>query len=125
VQFMMLIYETADDINARTNEHQERQFGPWRVYYKALIDAGVYVSGAPLKPDSTGTTVRVKDGRRQVQDGPYAATKEQLGGVIILELPSLDAALDWAARCPTAATGAVEIRPVSQEVREQVERGSG
>jgi hypothetical protein len=125
VQFMMLIYETADDIKSRTNEHQERQFGPWRVYYKALIDAGVYVSGAPLKPDSTGTTVRVKDGRRQVQDGPYAATKEQLGGFIILELPSLDAALDWATRCPTAATGAVEIRPVSQEVREQVERGGG
>lgn len=56
--------------------------------------------------------MRLKDGRRQVQDGPYADTKEQLGGFIVLDLPSLDAALDWAARCPAAATGAVEVRPI-------------
>jgi hypothetical protein len=122
---MMLIYETPDDFSARTNDRQEAQFAAWHVYHRALIDAGVYVAGAPLQPESTGTTVRVKSGQRQVQDGPYADTKEQLGGFIILELPSLDAALDWAARCPTAATGAVEIRPVSQEVRERVERGGG
>ena len=122
---MMLIYETAEDFAARTSDRKEAQFGPWRLYYQALIEAGVYVGGAPLQPDSTGTTVRVRNRQRQVQDGPYADTKEQLGGFIILELPSLDAALDWAARCPTAATGAVEIRPLSQGVREQVERGSG
>jgi hypothetical protein len=96
---------------------------PWRAYYKALVDAGVYVTGAPLQPDSTGTTIRMKGGQRQVQDGPYADTKEQLGGFIILDLPSLDAALEWAARCPTAATGAVEIRPVSEQVRTFVEDG--
>lgn len=56
--------------------------------------------------------MRLKGGKRQVQDGPFADTKEQLGGYIVLELPSLDAALDWAARCPAAATGAVEVRPV-------------
>jgi hypothetical protein len=122
---MMLIYETAEDFAARTNDRQEAQFGPWRLYHKALIEAGVYVGGAPLQPDSSGTTVRVKNGQRQVQDGPCADTKEQLGGFIILELPTLDAALDWAARCPTAATGAVEVRPVSREVREAVEHGSG
>jgi hypothetical protein len=58
--------------------------------------------------------VRLKNGKRQVQDGPYADTKEQLGGYIILELPSLDAALDWAARCPAAANSAVEVRPLLQ-----------
>jgi hypothetical protein len=125
MKFMMLIYETADDFNARASEERNPMIGPWRQYYRALIDAGVYVTGAPLQPDSTGTTVRVKGGQRQVQDGPYADTKEQLGGYIILDLPSLDAALDWAARCPTAATGAVEIRPVSEQVRELVESGGG
>jgi hypothetical protein len=83
----------------------------------------VYVTGSPLQPDTSGTTVRVKDGRRHVQDGPYADTKEQLGGFLILELPTLDAALEWAARCPTARTGAVEIRPVSDHVRDLVEGG--
>lgn len=58
--------------------------------------------------------MRLKNGKRQVQDGPYADTKEQLGGYIILELPSLDAALDWAARCPAAANSAVEVRPLLQ-----------
>ena len=70
------------------------------------------VGGHALQPPVTGTTVRVAGGKRHVQDGPYADTKEQLGGFIDLELPSLDAALDWAARCPAAASGAVEIRPV-------------
>jgi hypothetical protein len=121
VQFVMLIYESAEDINSRSGEQPSALVGAWRTYYKALIDAGVYVSGAPLQPDAMGTTVRVSGGQRHVHDGPYADTKEQLGGFIILELPSLDAALDWAARCPTAARGAVEVRPVSEEVRMLVE----
>jgi hypothetical protein len=125
VQFVMLIYETDEDFSARSNEHRDALIGSWRAYYKALIDAGVYVSGAPLQAPSTGTTVRITGGQRYVQDGPYADTKEQLGGQIILDVPSLDAALDWAARCPTAATGAVEIRPLSEEVRVMVERGDG
>ena len=79
--------------------------GAWRAYYKALVDAGVYVGGAPLEPPSAGATVRVHDGQRRVQDGPYADTKEQLGGQIVIDVPSLDEALDWAARCPSAASG--------------------
>jgi hypothetical protein len=122
VRYVMLIYETADDFAARSNDDGNRLFGAWRAYHRQLLEAGVYVSGAPLQPpDETGTTVRVRSGRRQVEDGPYADTKEQLGGFMILELPSLDAALDWASRCPTAASGAVEIRPVSEPVRARVE----
>jgi len=97
--------------------------GAWRAYYKALIDAGIYVGGAPLEAPATGATVRVHGGQRRVQDGPYADTKEQLGGQIVLELPSMDEALDWAARCPTAASGAVEVRALSQTVRTLVENG--
>ena len=110
---MLLIYETADDFSRARTEQPSALMGAWRAYYRALVDAGVYVGGAPLEPPSTGATVRVHGGQRRVQDGPYADTKEQLGGQIVLELASLDEALDWAARCPTAASGAVEVRPVS------------
>ena len=112
MQYTLLIYETQSDFDARTNEKQETFWGAWRAYHKALTDAGVYVNGSPLQPGATGTTLRMKNGKRQVQDGPYADTKEQLGGFIILELPSLDAALEWAVRCPAAASGAVEVRPL-------------
>jgi hypothetical protein len=83
-----------------------------------MVAAGVFVGGAPLKDTGTATTVRLKDGRRLVQDGPFAEAKEQLGGFVILDVPSLDAALEWAARCPTAATGVVEVRPVDTAASE-------
>ena len=124
MQVMMLIYEPAEDFRSRAGERPE-QLAAWRAYYRALVDAGVYVAGAPLEAPATGATVRVHGGQRRVQDGPYADTKEQLGGQIILEVPSLDAALDWAARCPTASTGAIEVRPVSPTVRDLVESTDG
>ena len=122
MQFVMLIYEPTEDIDSRAGEQPSPLIGAWRAYYQGMVDAGVYVTGAPLQAEATGTTVRVSGGERHVHDGPYADTKEQLGGFIVLELPSLDAALDWAARCPTAARGAVEVRPVSEDVRRLVEQ---
>jgi len=105
MKYMMAIYETDADFNARAGEKKEMFWGAWRAYHNAMVDAGVLVDGNALQLPSTGTTVRLKGGKRHVQDGPYSDTKEQLGGYIVLELPSLDAALDWAARCPAAATG--------------------
>ena len=113
MQYMMLIYLSETDFDARTNEKDEAFWGVWRAYFQSVVDAGAFVSGSPLQPVTTGGTVRLKNGKRHIQDGPYAETKEQLGGFVILELPSLDAALDWAARCPAAATGAVEVRPLA------------
>jgi hypothetical protein len=112
MQYMLLIYESADDFASRTNPQPTPLVSAWRAYYKALVDAGVYVGGAPLEPPSSGATVRVHGGQRRVQDGPYADTKEQLGGEIVIDVASLDDALDWAARCPSAASGAVEVRQV-------------
>ena len=112
MKYMMAIYETEADFNARTSEKKETFWGAWRAYHKAMVDAGVFVGGNALQLPATGTTVRLKGGKRHIQDGSYADTKAQLGGIIILELPSLDAALDWAAHCPAAASGAVEVRPV-------------
>ena len=121
---MLLVYETPEHFRIRQAQDDET-WRPWRAYYKAMVDAGVYVDGAPLEEFATATTVRLRDGQRRVQDGPYADTKEQLGGFIILDLPSLDAALDWAARCPVAASGAIEVRPVADYVLDTLRAGNG
>lgn len=124
MRYVLLIYETPEDFDGRSSEPRPPAVAAWRAYYRQLVESGIYVTGSPLERIETGTTIRVRNGQRQVQDGPYADTKEQLGGFIILELPSLDAAMEWAARCPTASTGAVEVRPVSEHVRVMVE-GNG
>ena len=69
------------------------------------------VGGAALQPPTTATTIRQRDARRQVQDGPHAETKEQLGGYYVIDVPDLDRAIEWASRCPSALTGSVEVRP--------------
>jgi hypothetical protein len=120
MQYAMLVYMTPKDFDARTTDNTAPHIAAWRAYYKALVESGAYVGGNPLQPVASATTVWLRDGKRHVQDGPYADTKEQLGGFIILDLPSLDAALGWAARCPAAATGAVEVRPLAPEFRETI-----
>jgi hypothetical protein len=120
MQFALLIYESPEAFAGRNSDETDPYVGAWRAYYKALVQAGVYVGGDPLEVPETGTTVRVKEGKRRVQDGPFADTKEQLGGFIILELPSIDEALDWAARCPTASAGAVEVRPLAPATKHRI-----
>ena len=78
----------------------------------AIAEAGIMVSAAGLHPPHTASTVRVSDGARAVHDGPFADTKEQLGGFCVVDVESLDAALDWAAKAPCATAGSVEVRPV-------------
>ena len=88
----------------------------WIVYDKEVKDAGIFVSGESLADLVTATTVRVEsDGRRVVTDGPFAETREVLGGFYVIDVPDLDAALDWAARCPGAhGDGSVVVRPVAE-----------
>ena len=112
MKYTILIYENEAAFSSRTDERRrEGYWGAYRAYTQALQAAGVMVGGAGLQPPPLGTTVRQRDGKRQVQDGPYAETKEQLGGFYEIDVPDLDTALDWAGRCPAAATGAVEVRP--------------
>lgn len=121
MKYVMLIYETPEDFDARGPSEGEPYVAAWRAYYSALVEAGVFAGGgAPLKDSSTATTVRVESGRRRVQDGPFAEAKDQLGGFMILDLESLDAALEWAARCPAAATGAVEVRPMDDALQQTI-----
>jgi hypothetical protein len=83
-----------------------------RAYGEALNAAGVLIAGAGLESPQSATTVAVRDGKRQVHDGPYAETKEFLAGFAIIEVPNLDAALEWAARHPAAGHSPVEVRPL-------------
>jgi len=120
--YAILIYERPHDFDRREGEAEEEAAytGAWQAWHQALLKADVFVGGSPLERPETGTTVRQRDSKRLIQDGPYANTKEQLGGFTLLELPSLDAALEWAARCPAAAYGAVEVRPIAGEVHKRV-----
>lgn len=111
MRYVMLIYESDANIEARAQPGHD-YLAAWRAYHRALTAAGAYVSGAPIGEAALATTVRMKADKRRIQDGPFAEAKDQLGGFMIVDLPSLDAALEWAARCPAAATGAVEVRPM-------------
>lgn len=97
----------------QAQEHfANRDVAAGRAYSEALQNAGVFVGGAGLESPQAATTVSIRDGKRQVQDGPYAETKEFLAGFGILEVPDLDAALEWAARHPAAGFASIEVRPL-------------
>ena len=113
MKYVIMVYETENAFRARSDEqHRARYWGAYKAYSQAIKDAGVAAGGHALQPPFSATTVRVTSGARKVQDGPYAETKEQLGGFFVVDVPDLDAALEWASRCPAAAEGAVEVRPV-------------
>ena len=112
MQFMLLLYEDPPSFGKRTGAEAPAFMGAYRAYTEALRAKGAQVGGGALQPPHSATTVRVRGGQRQVQDGPFADTKEQLGGYYIVEAPDLDAALEWAAQCPAARYGAVEVRPI-------------
>jgi hypothetical protein len=113
MQYLLLYNETTAEM-ARGNDtaQTEEYWGAWNAYMGAMGAAGVITSGNALQLPHTATTVRIEGGTRHVQDGPYADTKEMLGGYVVIEVPDLDAALEWAARAPCASAGSVEIRPV-------------
>jgi hypothetical protein len=106
--FLHYLELTPEDLGEETFEAGKAAF---HAYAKELDEAGVLVSAEVLQPSTSTTTVRVEDGRLRVQDGPYADTKEQIGGTFVVDVPDLDAALAWAEKNPAAQWGAVEIRP--------------
>lgn len=113
MKYAILVYETAEEFAERDNDAKRGAYwGAYSAYGESLGKGGVAAGGAGLLPPATATTLRLRGGSRQVVDGPYAETKEQLGGFFLIEAPDLDAALEWAAKCPSAARGAVEVRPV-------------
>ena len=113
MQYMLIFNEPEAHFAHRTDPDKAQAYwGAWSAYIAAINQSGVFVSGNGLQPPHTATMVRVKDGKRHVQDGPYADTKEMLGGYFVIEVPNLDEAILWAERSPSASYGSVEIRPV-------------
>ncbi len=113
MEFLFSLYNDETRWDTMGPDEFKREIGAYMAYSQALHDAGVFVAGSPLEPTSASTTVTIKsDGTTTVLDGPYADTKEQLGGYYIVDVADHDAAVAWAARCPTASHGTVEVRPL-------------
>ena len=112
MQYMILIYQNETARQGQSEQQLGEVMGAYMAYTKALHDSGVWVAGDRLASSSTATTVRMEGGSAKVLNGPYAETREQLGGFYIIEAPDLDAALAWAARCPGVDYGVLEVRPV-------------
>ena len=115
MQFLLLIRvdeEAAAAAAKAAPEEVQRVSAPYLAYTQAMQEAGIIRGGERLRPSSSATTVRVRNGATEVLDGPYAEAKEQLGGFFLIEAADRDEAVAWAARCPGAATGALEVRAV-------------
>ena len=110
MKYALLIYETEQDFASRDGEAQESYWGEWMAFGAAASE--VTQGGAALTGPETATSVRVRNGGRQVEDGPFPEAKEQLGGFFLIDVEDLDAAIAWAERCPNAKTSTVEIRPL-------------
>ncbi len=112
MQYMILALEGPADFERRSGEGADEYWSAWSGYIQALTESGILSSAGGLQAPSSATTLRLRDGQRLLQDGPFADTKEQLGGYFVIDVADLDAALAWAQRCPSAAEGAVEVRPL-------------
>jgi hypothetical protein len=112
MQYMLLIYQNEAQMAGQSPEEMQRFMGEYMEFSRSINQSGHFKAGDGLQPTSTATTVRVRDGKQLVTDGPFAETREQLGGYYLIEAKDLDEARSIAARIPSARFGSVEVRPV-------------
>jgi hypothetical protein len=112
MKYMLLIYSDEKAWAAMSDADRQAMMGEYLKFSADIRASGHYQAGAPLHPTSTATSVRVRDGKRTVTDGPFAETREQLGGYYLVETKDLDEAIGLAARIPGARDGTIEVRPV-------------
>ena len=112
MQYLLMLYSDESGWTKMTEAEQQQGMAAYMAYTEALKKAGAFVGSNRLQPIATATTVKVANGKQQVLDGPYADSKEQLGGYYLIEAPDLDAAIALAARCPGSGHGTIEVRPV-------------
>jgi hypothetical protein len=112
MKYLLMIYADEKQWGGMTSEQQAQGMAAYGAYTEALNGAGVRLGSNRLRDTDTATTVRIVNGETKVLDGPYAEAKEQLGGYFLIDVPDLDSALSWAARCPGASHGTIEVRPV-------------
>ena len=112
MQYALLIYASEQEWASQTEEESQAQFQEYMAFTKDIVDRGIYKGGEALQPTATATTVQVRDGERLTTDGPFAETKEQLGGFYVVEAKDLDEAIEIAVRIPDVRRGSIEVRPV-------------
>jgi hypothetical protein len=112
MQYLLTLYAEESQWEKMTPEQQQQGVAAYGAYSQALKSAGVLVSSNRLRPSGTATTLRTVSGKTQVLDGPFAESKEQLGGYYLIDVPDLDAAMTWAGRCPGVQHGTVEVRAI-------------
>jgi hypothetical protein len=112
MQYLLLIHDDEKRWETMSEDERNAVFGEYFAYTNELRDSGAFVGGNQLQPTAAATTVRVRDGEQVVTDGPFAETKEQLGGYYMIEVESVDEAIEWAAKIPSARFGSIEVRPV-------------
>jgi hypothetical protein len=112
MQYLLMLYANEHGWSELPQAEQAQWIAAYQAYNEALTSAGARVGSNRLSGSGTATTVHVADGKTRVLDGPYADSKEQLGGYYLIDVPDLDAAIAWAARCPGASHGTIEVRPV-------------
>jgi len=112
MKYLLLIYGNEAAMMGADQKAVEQMMAAYGAYSEAMKKAGVIVGGERLRPTADATTVRASNGKTEVLNGPYAETKEQLGGYYVIDAPDLDAALSWASRCPGAQFGSIEVRPI-------------
>jgi len=114
MKYILLIYGDEREWASLSDEEMGRVYTAHEAYAKAMEQAGVLRGGAELKPTTTATSVRFAKDRRHIVDGPFAETKEQLGGYYVIEVENVDQALAWAEKMPGMSSGTVEIRPLGE-----------
>ena len=112
MQYLLMIHSDEAAMQQARKEDMQAMMAAYGAYTQAMKEAGVYLGGERLHPSSNATVVRAQNGKTSVLNGPYAEIKEQLGGYYLIEAADLDAAIGWAARCPGAQYGAIEVRPI-------------
>jgi hypothetical protein len=112
MKYMLLIYADEATFKNVSQADVGQMMAAYGAYTEAMKKAGVLSASERLQPVATATTVRMAKGKPEVLNGPYAETKEQLGGFYLIDVPDLDTALSWASRCPGANHGTMEVRPV-------------
>jgi hypothetical protein len=112
MEYMLLIHADNSGADTMPESARAQMLAAYRAYTEALQQSGVVRSSNRLRPASSGTAVRVRDGKTEVQNGPFIETKEELGGYYLIDVPNIDSALSWAARCPGANFGTIEVRPI-------------
>ncbi len=115
MRYMLLLFGAeSDSPPPSTPEAAREMMVPWWKYNQELKDAGVYLGGDALQPSATATTLKADGSAHAVIDGPFAETKEQIGGYYMIDCADLDEALKWAAKCPILPHGSVEVRPLME-----------